>query len=107
MNPPNGWSAGASRSRLPRICVARLMLDDGWTSAPELGARDAMPVNCGFSGTKLLPGVRFCQYLDLLILLVGPTLRGLRRNCLPSLHAPYQALGVGLWVAGGLRGAYP
>jgi|GEM_PF-6755153 len=78
MNPPNGWSTGASRSRLPRICVARPMLVDGWTSAPDLGARDEMPVNCGFSAIKLLPGLRFCQYMDLLILLVGRPQRSRR-----------------------------
>src|SRR6185436_3125605 len=99
MNPPNGWSAGASRSRLPGFCVARLMQMDGWTSAPDLCAQGAMPVQYGFSGTKLRPCARFCQYLDLLILWVWPP-RGLRRRCLPSFDAPCQTLRVGA-VGGG------
>jgi len=77
MNPPNGWSAGASRSRLPRICVARLMLDDGWTSAPDLCALgcNARPLwvfrHQGTPGREILSIPRSTDFIG------RPTLRGL------------------------------
>jgi len=66
-----------------------------------------MPVRCGFSGTKVFPGMKLCQYVDLLILWVCRPLEGFVEAVSPVSMHPIKPCEWGLWVADGLRTTYP